>query len=90
MTTLEISIQALREVTKIEHRVSMNSLKNKFRTYIDIRKRKQLKGISKRMSKAALRVVSFWDKVMLIYYVKHRVEFEVNPHTHTRQGDWIL
>ena len=43
----------------MEQRVSMNSLKKGFRTYINSRSGKPLKSISKRTRKAALRLVSF-------------------------------
>ena len=64
----------------------VNSLKKEFRTYVDIQIGKALKAISKQIIKAALLPVSFWVQGKFLYHA----EFELNPHTHTSQGNWIL
>ena len=61
----------------MEQRVSINSLKKGFRTYVNSRSGKPLKSISERTSKAALHPVSFFGQVTFLYPVERKFEFKV-------------
>ena len=55
----------------------MNCLKKEFRTKIGSKSGKPLKSIIKKMGKAYLRPVLFWDQVKFLYRSERKVQFEV-------------